>query len=53
MKKKYSKPTMRVVRIQHQCHILAASGPGTEDVVSTNPSYARGFGGWDDDWDEE
>ena len=53
---------MRIVRIQHKFQILAGSNP----VSSVNsgdtgigfggggsgPAHARGFGGWDDDWDE-
>ena len=26
MKKDYSKPTVKVIQLQHQCHILAGSG---------------------------
>ena len=26
MKRDYKKPTMQVVQLQHQCHILAGSG---------------------------
>ena len=61
-KKEYQKPAMRIVRIQHKFQILAGSNP----VSSVNsgdtgigyggggsgPAHARGFGGWDDDWDE-
>jgi len=59
-KKAYQKPTMRVVRIQHQ-QIICTSNVNT--VISgdtgigyggggSGPAHARGFGDWDDDWDE-
>ena len=37
MKKEYKKPTMKVVLLQHQCHLLAGSGD-------------RGIPGYDDDY---
>ena len=59
MKKKYSNPTIRVVKLQQQSCILSGSvksmggnaglnykGGGNVDVRS------RGID-WDDDWDEE
>ena len=33
-RKEYRKPTMKVVQLQHQCHILAGSG-----VESTRSGY--------------
>lgn len=55
MKRQYMKPAMQVVKIR-QTQMLCGS-PGTNDEVSTNPSYARQHGGrddeWDDDWDED
>ncbi len=47
IKKDYQKPTMKVVKIQHQSHILAGSGPQT--LRGTN---ASGTGSNDDDWYE-
>lgn len=43
---------MRVVKIQHQCNILAGSGPDAYNEVSTNASYARENRDWFDDEDE-
>ena len=60
MKKIYSKPTMKVVRIQ-QTHIICASVTGTDGNAGLNyggggsgPANARQRGGfdWDDDWSE-
>ena len=61
MKKNYQKPSMKVIKIQHQ-GIICTSGTVT-NVESgdtgigfggggSGPSRARSFGGWDD-WDEE
>ena len=59
-KKIYMKPTMNVVKIQHQAHLLA----GSIDSVNggdtgigfggggSGPARARSFGGDWDDWDE-
>ena len=59
MKKIYQKPAMRVVRIQHQCHILNGSVTGTDSNADMNygggghgPAKARSNGGIDwDDWE--
>ncbi len=57
-KQAYQKPAMRVVKIQHQQHLLAGS---IENVNSnagigyggggggSGPARSRGFDGWDDD----
>ena len=50
-KKVYQKPAMQVVKIQHQCNILAGS-PGTHDEYSSGPSYSREARDWSDDEDE-
>ena len=60
MKKIYSKPSMTVVKIQHQ-GIICTSGE-VENVGGNagfgfggggnGPNRARSYGGWDD-WDEE
>ena len=55
MKKEYMKPTMRVIRIQHQHQILAGS-PGTEvygTTMSGSAQMSRSFDGWDDDCGED
>ena len=51
-------PTMRVVKIQHQQHLLQASGKGYE-VIGTGepnkPAAVRSYNtsiDWDDDWSE-
>lgn len=44
-KKDYLKPTMEVVKLQHQCHILAGSG-----VQSMRSGYGEAQV---DEWDEE
>ena len=58
MKKNYQKPTMNVVKIQHQSHILAGSLTSTGG--NTNITYGGGGHGqahsrhnnvWD--WDDE
>ena len=55
------KPDMKVVKLQHQCHILSGSEVrgigGNADVDygggGSGPARARSFGGIDwDDWDE-
>lgn len=58
-KKAYQKPTMRIVRIQHQqiiCTSLYSINSGDTGLGfgggGSGPAHARGFGGWDDDWDE-
>ena len=60
IKKEYQKPTMNVVLLQHQAHLLAGSvtsvNSGGTDIGygggGSGPARARSFGGWDD-WDEE
>ena len=56
MKRKYDKPTMRVVQLQHKTMLLAGSDKGYE-VIGTGapnaPAGSRGSDDWgDDDWDE-
>ena len=55
MKRKYDKPTMRVVQLQHKTMLLAGSDKGYE-VIGTGapnqPAGSRGFDDLDDDWDE-
>ena len=50
-KKDYEKPTMNVVHVQMETHLLAGSviSPGKPN---TPPGARRFDGGWDDDWDE-
>ena len=60
MKKKYMKPTMNVVKIQHQSHILVDSvhnlNSGDTGLklggAGNGDARARSFDGGDDDWDE-
>ena len=61
MKKNYSKPAMRVVRIQQKCQILSGSVTSVESGDTgitgggpgSGPARARSNGGIDwDDWDE-
>ena len=47
MKRTYEKPAMRVVLLQHQCHLLAASG---QEVQSLRGGYFD-YGGSDEDCD--
>jgi len=56
MKKDYKQPTLRIVRIQHQCHILAGSVTGTGGNSgmgygggSTGDGRVRESDNWDDD----
>ena len=55
MKKKYMKPSFRVVELQHKCQLLAGSGDPVRNVPWWDgEGGARRFnGGWDDDWEEE
>ena len=56
-KKYYQKPTMDVVKIQHQAHLLAGSVTGVDGGDTgigfggggSGPAHARSHGG---DWDE-
>jgi len=59
-KKAYQKPTMRIVRIQHQ-QIICISNVSSVESGDTGigfggggsgPAQARGFGEWDDEWDK-
>ena len=43
MKRQYMKPAMRVVKLQHQCHILAGSG-GAKGLGASPEGFS-----WDDD----
>lgn len=60
MKKKYSTPTIRVVKLQQQSCILQDSVTGVQSNVvnyggrgkSDDIVRSRSFD-WDDDWDEE
>ena len=38
MKREYKKPTVQVVQLQHQCHILAGSG-GVRGVSRLNDNF--------------
>ena len=55
MKKKYEKPSFRVVELQHNTLLLTRSGDPTRDVPWWDgEADARGFndaGDWDD-WDD-
>lgn len=48
MKKNYQKPAMTVVQLQHQQHLLAASG---QEVQSLRGGYFD-YVGSDEDYDE-
>ena len=50
MKRKYDKPAMHVVLLQHRTTLLAGSVINPDEP--NKPAAARGFDGWDDDWDE-
>lgn len=63
MKTVYQKPTMNVVQIQHQSHILAGSAGSVKSLNSgdtgityggggSGPAHSRSNDDWDDDWDE-
>ena len=62
MKRKYDKPTMKVVVLQQSTQLLAGSVRGlsnnadlNEEIgASSEPARARQNSGWDDrdDWDE-
>lgn len=56
MKKDYKQPTLRIVRIQHQYHILAGSVTGTDGNSGmgyggggTGDGRVRESDNWDDD----
>ena len=51
-KKAYQKPVLQVVNIQHS-QMLCGSDPKALNEVSTNPSYSRRRGGWDEDEEDE
>ena len=44
-RKDYERPTMKVVKLQHQCHIMAVSNgeAGVQDYTKQS----------DDDWDQQ
>ena len=46
MKKAYEKPTMRIVQLQYQCHLLQASGQ--ESLRSVSGPFE--YGGSDEDY---
>ena len=56
-KKDYSKPAMRVVKIQHTGMLMTSNEvTGTSNDVGlewggggSGPAHARSFGGWDDE----
>ena len=53
MKKEYSKPVMKVVPIQNNCHLLSGSETtDIDDTPATGPSYARRYS-WGSIWDED
>ncbi len=62
-RKDYQKPTMKVVKLQHQCQILAGSGEGAmrsgygtavEETWDDSSSSRRREGyNWDDEENEE
>ena len=45
-RKNYERPTMKVVKLQHQCHILAGSGVNAE-----RSSYGTASGDYEQEWD--
>ena len=55
MKKKYMKPSFRVVELQHRTCLLQASGTPPNEIPDYDDWFgSRRFkGGWDDDWEEE
>ena len=58
MKKKYMKPSFRVVELQHKCQLLADSGDPTRNVPwwdgeGNAPKYNGGKGQNDDEDYEE
>jgi hypothetical protein len=58
MKKKYMKPSFRVVELQHKCQILAGSGDPVRNVPwwDGEGGARRHKGEWDDDeedWEDE
>ena len=48
MKKKYMKPEQRIIVLQHQHHLLAASGEEVHSLGSTGPFDYEGD---DEDYD--
>ena len=51
MKRKYDKPTMTVVQLQHRTMILAGSNPVINPGQPNSPAGTRQFDGFDD-WDD-
>ena len=50
MKKKYMKPSFRVVELQHKCQLLAGSGDPTRNVPWWDgEGDARRYDGFNDD----
>lgn len=43
IKKDYMKPAMRVVKMQHKCHILSESNYGMSKQLQTEESVDDGF----------
>ena len=55
MKKKYMKPSFRVVELQHKCQLLAGSGSYTDpEPTPPNeiPDYDDWFGAPEFDWSD-
>ena len=64
-RKDYRKPMMKVVQLQHQCHILAGSGveanrssygTAVEETWGDDASGAKAIWNtnvWDDDWSNQ
>ena len=51
MKKDYSKPTVKVIQLQHQCHILAGCGGvrgvrGLSDDFNVSDEEGDGSDAW-------
>lgn len=51
MKKKYMKPSVQVVLLQHRITLLAGSNPVINPGPPNQPAGARGFVDFDD-WDD-
>ena len=54
-KQAYMKPAIRIVRLQHQgiiCLGVSNNANLHGGGGSNTHAHARGFDGWEDDWDE-
>ena len=47
-KKAYQKPSMKVVKIQHKCHILEGSGFGAKSLSSNSEGISWENEGFED-----